>query len=191
MKIALGISGASGAVYAKRLIEYLDNKHELFVTISKTAKSIFKEEIGIEFDNFIGTKNVNFFDNGDFYTPISSGSFRLDACVIAPCSMKTLSAIANGYSDSLITRCSDIAIKQKEKLIIVPRETPLSAIHLENMLKLSRLNASIVVPSPAFYGKPTTLQDAVDFVVGKILDELGIENNLYIKWGERLAKTEQ
>lgn len=188
MKIALGISGASGAVYAKRLIEYLNNKHELFVTISKTAKLIFKEEVGIEFDSFIKTKNANLFDNGDFYTPISSGSFRLDACVIVPCSMKTLSAVANGYSDSLITRCSDIAIKQRGKLIIVPRETPLSSIHLENMLKLSRLNVSIVIPSPAFYNKPATLQDAIDFVVGKIADELGIENNLYLKWGEKLAK---
>ncbi len=182
MKIGIGISGASGAVYPKRLIEYIDNKHELFVCASEMAKKIFTKETLITFNEFISSKNVKYFEPYDFYSPIASGSFKFDACVILPCSMKTLSAIANGYADSLITRCADVAIKQQRKLIVAPREMPFSAIHLENMLKLSKLGVSIVVPSPAFYHNPKNLQDLIDFVVGKILDELNIENNLYTRW---------
>ena len=185
MKIGIGVSGASGAVYPKRLIEFLDKKVELFVFASDTAKEIFKYEIGLDFVEFIKTTEARYFETDDFYAPVASGSFGLDSCVILPCSMKTLSAIANGYADSLITRCADVAIKQSKKLIVSPREMPFSAIHLENMLKLSRLGASIVVPAPAFYFKPKTLNDMVDFVVGKILDELGIENNLYLRWGAK------
>ena len=118
------------------------------------------------------------------FAPISSGSFKIDACVIVPCSMKTLGSIANGCSDTLVARCADVSIKQKRKLVVVPRETPLSAIHLENMLNLSRLNVSIVVPSVGFYSKPKTIDDCADFVVGKILDELDIEHSLYTRWGE-------
>ncbi len=185
MKIAVGISGASGAIYPKRFIEYLENKEELFVCASDIAKEIFEYETGEDFKKFISSKNVKYFECGDFNSPLASGSFKLDACVILPCSMKTLSAIANGYADSLLTRCADVAIKQKRRLIIAPREMPFSAIHIENMLKLSRLGASIVVPAPAFYSKPKSVSDMVDFVVGKILDELGIDNDLYLRWGEK------
>ncbi len=185
MKIAVGISGASGATYSKRLIEYLENKHKLLVSASNVAQEIFKYETGLDFLQFIKTKNVEYFDCDDFYSPIASGSFIVDACIILPCSMKTLSAIANGYADSLITRCADVALKQKRKLILSPREMPFSAIHLENMLKLSKLGASIVVPAPAFYQKPKNIGDIVDFIVGKILDELGMDNNLYQRWGQK------
>ncbi len=183
MKIAIGISGASGSIYAKKIIEFLDKNHELFVAISETAKKIFSYEIGITFDNF--AKNFNFkqFNEKDFYSPIASGSFKIDTYIIIPCSMKTLSAIANGYADTLITRCADVAIKQKRKLILLPRETPFSAIHLENMLKLANLGASIIVPSPAFYHKPQTIDDLVNFIVGKVLDELDIEHEFYKPWG--------
>ncbi len=184
MKIAVGISGASGSVYAKKLIEYLSVENDLFISITQNAKEIFLYETGIDFYSFIKKFDVKLFDENDMFAPISSGSFTLDGCVVVPCSMKTLASIANGYSDTLVSRCADVSIKQKRKLIVVPRETPLSAIHLENMLKLSRLNVSVVVPSVGFYSKPKTVNDCVDFVVGKILDELKIEHNLYTRWGE-------
>ncbi len=184
MKIAIGIAGASGVIYAKRLIEYLEKKCELFVVISKTAEHIFKSEIGCEFKEFIKTKDIKIYDNDDFFSPLASGSFIVDAYVILPCSMKTLSAVANGYADTLITRFADVAIKQKRKLIISPRETPFSAIHLENMLKLARLGTSIIPPIPAFYSNPSDINGVIDFVVGKILDEIGIENSLYLRWGD-------
>jgi len=182
MRVVIGITGASGAIYAKRLIEFLHKKHTLFVTISKHAKSIFEYETGVNFFDFIKTKDVEYFDNGDLYSPVASGSFKIDACCIVPCSMKTLSSIANGFSDSLISRCADVAIKEKRKLVVVPRETPFSSIHLENMLKLSNLGVYITVASTAFYNKPQTLEDVVDFVVGRILDNLGIDNSLYKRW---------
>ncbi len=187
MKIALGISGASGAPIAERLIQVLSEKvEELHIVISDTAKAIFKEETGSEIVEFLErlkfTKAI-LYQNNDMHSPLSSGSFKIDACVIAPCSMRTLAAIAHGISDTLIARCGDVAIKQKHKLVLVPRETPLSPIHLKNMLTLANLGASIVIPALTFYNKPKRLEDAVDFVVGKVLDELSIDNELYKRWG--------
>lgn len=116
--------------------------------------------------------------------PIASGSFKTDGMVVVPCSMKTLSAIAHGYADNLITRSADVIIKEKRKLILVPRETPLSTIHLENMIRLTRLGAVMLAPIPAFYFKPESLNGIIDHLVSKILDHLGIENHLYKRWGE-------
>lgn len=182
MKIAIGISGASGAIYAKRLIEYLHNKHELYVTASKYAIEIFKNELDEDFFDFIASKSAKYFDNNDMHASIASGSFKLDVCIIVPCSMKTLSAIANGYADSLIVRCTDVTLKENRKLIVVPRETPLSQIHLANMLTLSKAGALIVPPNPAFYNHPESIDDIADFIVGRILDLLDIKNSLYKKW---------
>ncbi len=182
MKIAIGISGASGAIYAKRLIEYLHNKHELYVTASKYAIEIFKSELNEDFFDFIASNSVKYFHNEDMHSLIASGSFKIDACIIVPCSMKTLSAIANGYADSLLSRCADVALKENRKLIIVPRETPFSQIHLANMLTLSKAGALIVPPNPAFYNHPESIDDIVDFIVGRILDLIGINNSLYKKW---------
>ena len=182
MKIAVGISGASGAIYAKRLIEYLHNKHKLYVTASKYAVEIFKDELNKDFFDFIASNNIKYFDNDDMHSPIASGSFKIDACIIVPCSMKTLSAIANGYADSLLSRCADVALKENRKLIVVPREMPLSQIHLTNMLTLSKAGALIVPPNPAFYNHPQSIDDIVNFVTGRILDLLDIKNDLYKKW---------
>ncbi|WP_025209777.1 UbiX family flavin prenyltransferase [Hippea sp. KM1] len=183
MRIAIGISGASGAIYAKRLIEELSDDHELFLVISKNARFIFKQEIGIGFDDFIKGFSVRLFEENDFTSPIASGSYKLDACIITPCSVKTLSAIANGYADNLISRCADVSLKEKRKLLLLVREMPLSAIHLENMLKLSRMGAVIMPPCPAFYHKPQTIEDMVNFVISRVLDHLNIENNLTKRWG--------
>ncbi len=183
MKIAVCITGASGAVYAKRLIEFLSSNFDLYTVITDDAKLIFKDETGLEFDEFINNKQLKFYSNNDFYSPLASGSHKIDACVVVPCSMKSLSAIANGFAENLICRCADVCIKERRRLVLVVRETPLSAIHLENMLKLSQLGAVILPPSPAFYGKPKTVSDLIDFVVGRILDAIGVENSLYRRWG--------
>ncbi|GFN36799.1 aromatic acid decarboxylase [Tepidimicrobium xylanilyticum] len=123
-----------------------------------------------------------FHDNKNFAAPIASGSFKVDGMVVVPCSMKTLSSIANGFTDSLLTRACDVIIKEKRKLVLVPRETPLSPIHLENMLKLSRIGVTIFPPSPGFYNHPETIEDIVINMTGRILDSLGIDNNLVKRW---------
>ncbi len=184
MKIAVCISGASGAILAKRTIEELKKRnHELLCVVSDTAREIFSNEIGESVDEFLKKLNINRFSNNDMHSPLASGSFLLDATLVIPCSMKTLSSIAIGYTDSLITRCCDVAIKQKRKLILIPREMPLSAIHLENMLKLARIGVTILPPMLTFYTKPENLNDMINFVVGRVLDELSIEHNLFERWG--------
>ncbi|WP_022669747.1 UbiX family flavin prenyltransferase [Hippea alviniae] len=182
MKIAVLISGASGSILSKRLIEVLNDNHELFVVASDEAKWIFKQETEEEFDEFIRKKKCKVFKNSDFSSPLASGSFKIDAGIIIPCSVKTLSAVACGYASNLITRCADVCIKEKRKLIMVVRETPLSPIHLENMLKLSKIGVVILPPMLTFYNKPKNLEDAVDFVIGKLLDQLNLHNNLFKRW---------
>lgn len=174
MKILLAITGASGAAYGLRLLEVLRQKGmQTECIVSDAAKKIIKHE-GLKIPKCYGEKDIE--------APFSSGSFNLDAMVVVPCSMKTLSAIASGFSHNLITRSADVAIKEKRKLILVPRETPLSAIHLENMLKLAKLGVVILPAMPGFYHMPKKIEDLVDFMVGKILDSLGIENELYKRW---------
>ena len=181
MKIIVCITGASGVIYAKRLLEVLRDKAEVSLVISNSAKRIIKEELNIDWKDLKKLAS-NYNNNDDIFSPIASGSNKFDAVIVVPCSMKTLSAIANGYSSNLIVRVCDIALKERRRLIIMPREMPLNSIHLENMLKLSNLGAIIMPPIPAFYHKPKTVDDIVDFVVGRVLDLLGIENNLYKRW---------
>lgn len=177
MKVVVALTGASGAAYGAKLLRVLrDQGVETQCIVSRAAKLITKHE---EVETPKGC-----YGEDDIEAPLSSGSYRFNAMVIAPCSMKTLAAIANGYASNLITRCADVAIKEGRKLIIVPRETPLSSLHLENMLKLARIGVVILPAMPAFYPKPEKLEDVVDFVVGKILDSLGIENELYQRWGK-------
>ncbi len=174
MKILLAVTGASGAVYGLRLLEVLKEKNvETECIVSDAAKKLIKHET---------LKIPECYSEKDIEAPFSSGSSALDAMVVVPCSMKTLSAIANGFSHNLITRSADVAIKEKKKLVLVPRETPLSAIHLENMLKLARLGVVILPAMSGFYHRPKKVEDLVDFIVGKILDSLGIENELYKRW---------
>ncbi|WP_291490270.1 UbiX family flavin prenyltransferase [Desulfurella sp.] len=184
MKIVVGISGASGIIYAKRLLEYLNyaNKYKIYAVASKEAVSIAKKEISIDLIDFFKSLNIEYFDNDNFYSPIASGSFLVDKTIIIPCSVKTLSSITCGFSYNLITRACDIAIKERRTLTICPREMPFSPIHLENMLRLAQIGVNIVVPAPAFYGEPKTIDDLVNFVVGKVLDVSGIENNIYKRW---------
>lgn len=184
-KIVVCVSGASGVLYTKRLLEVLkdDKNVKICLIVSNSAKEIIKHELDITIDDFIKLSN-EYYENNDFFSPIASGSNIFDAVVVVPCSMKTLSSIANGYSSNLICRVCDIALKEQRKLIIMPREMPFNAIHLENMLKLSKLGVSIMPPIPGFYNKPKTIDDIVDFVVGRLLDNLGIKNNLFKRWKE-------
>lgn len=174
MKVIVAITGASGAVYGIRLLEVLKEKGvKTECIISDAGREIIKTEL---------KKSVNGYREKDIGAPFSSGSSTADAMVIAPCSMKTLSAVANGYSSNLISRSADVMIKEGKRLILVPRETPLSAIHLENMLKLSRIGVTVLPAMPGFYHGPKKIEDLIDFIVGKILDSLGIENSLYRRW---------
>lgn len=183
----VAITGASGAIYGVRLLQVLAEAGiPVELVISDTAKIVIKEEITGD-GHLFGDRHIHTNDFHDFTAPIASGSYPVEGMVIIPCSMGTLGAIASGLSQNLIHRAADCAIKESRKLILVPRETPLSAIHLENMLKLARLGVKIVPPMPAFYSAQKSIQDLVDFVVGKVMDQMGIPHTLYPRWVGRLG----
>ena len=184
MKVVVCITGASGVCYAKRLLEVLREKRvKTALIVSESGKKIIEHELDVDLDYLISLSH-EYYENSDFFSPLASGSHMFHSVVVVPCSMKTLSAVANGYSGNLICRVCDVAIKEGRKLILIPREMPLSPIHLENMLKLSKLGVVIMPPIPAFYGKPKSVEDIVDFVVGRVLDNLNIPNNLFKRWGD-------
>ncbi len=179
MKVLVAITGASGIAYALRFIKALEElgvSHECI--ISDAAKKILRHEAG---DTELELERC--YSEHDIEAPFSSGSHRIDAMVVIPCSMKTLAAIANGYASNLITRSADVMLKERRTLVLVPRETPLNALHLENMLKLAKLGAVILPAMPAFYHRPESIDDLLGFIAGKVLDTLGIEHSLYSRWG--------
>lgn len=197
--IVVAISGASGPIMGVRLIEELLNAEEKVAAIvSQPARQIIEYEILREKISFSSLKELlakrglsgNYdllseFKNNDFFAPVASGSTRFEAMVVIPCSMKTLSAIVHGYADSLITRTCDVALKEKRRCIIVPRETPLSIVHTENIHRAALAGIEIVPPVPGFYTWPESVDDVVNFVVGKVLNLLGREHNLFESWGKK------
>jgi 4-hydroxy-3-polyprenylbenzoate decarboxylase len=183
MDVVVGISGASGALYATRLVEELSERCRVFLVASETAKQLIRDETELEYSDLEDLAHESF-DNHDMNSLICSGSQPFDAMVIVPCSMTTLAKIACGIGDNVMTRAASVALKEHRKLIIVPRETPLSGIHLENMLRLSREGAIILPAMPGFYGSPETAMDLVDFMVGRIMDQLGLDNSIGPRWGE-------
>ncbi len=185
MKIVVAISGATGAVLALELLKNLRNLPDIetHLVISEWAKKNIQLETEYTLE-YVKSLADYVYDNNNLGAAISSGSFRHDAMVVIPCSMKTLAAISNGYSEDLISRAADVTLKESRTLILVPRESPLSAIHIENLLKLSRLGVRIIPPMLSFYNKPETIQDIIDQFVGRILDHLSIDHSLGKRWGQ-------
>lgn len=182
MKVVVGISGGSGAIYGVSLLKALKELNiETHLVVTTMGEYVTNHECGVSLDELKGLATY-YHDNKNFAAPIASGSFKVDKTIIVPCSMKTLSSVANGFSESLLSRACDVAIKEGRKLILVPRETPLSPIHLENMLKLSRIGVTIFPPSPGFYSHPETLEDIVLNMTGRLLDMMDIDNNLINRW---------
>jgi len=179
----VAITGASGAIIGIRLIEeLLKNRIDVLSIISKKGRNVIHAELG---DEFPLPTNVHYFSEDDENSPFNSSSFLLDAMVVAPCSMKTLAGIASGFSSNLIMRAADVQLRTNRPLILSPRETPLSAPNLKNMLDARNAGAIMCPPMAAYYHRPTTIDDMTDFFVGKILDLLGITNSLYQRWQNR------
>jgi len=179
LKIVVAITGASGSLYAQRLIEHLTPVvQELHVVLSPHAEEVAAVEIG----NFQFPPTVIRHGDSTMQVPFVSGSAKFDAMVIVPCSMGTLARIAYGYSDSTITRAADVFLKEKRKLILVPRETPWNLIHARNVVTLIEAGATLLPAIPSFYGKPQTVSDVVDTVVARVLDHIGVQHSLGTRW---------
>ena len=196
--IVVALSGASGALYGLKLCrELLCAGAHLTVMISSAGRQVIAEECGLDWQGDekavahrlrayfqAGEERLSFYGDDNFLAPVASGSNAPDAMVVCPCSMGTLARIAVGTSGNLLERCADVMLKERRTLVLVPRETPLSEIHLENMLRLARMGVRMIPAMPAFYHGPQSIDDLVGFVVGKVLDSLGIEHNLYKRWGD-------
>lgn len=183
LKLVVAITGASGAIYGIKIMEEIKKKaFETHLIISKWARTTIETETRYTVKE-VEKLATYCYNEDDLAAPLSSGSFKWDGMVIAPCSMKTLSGIANGYTEGLIVRAADVALKEKRPLVLITRETPLNPIHLENMLKLARIGVTIMPPVPAFYAAPATIDDIVNQTVGRALDLLGIETDSVKRWG--------
>jgi 4-hydroxy-3-polyprenylbenzoate decarboxylase len=183
-EIIIGITGASGVQYGIRILETLkDLKFETHLVISGSAKQLIEIETDFSY-NEIKQLGDHVYDDNDFTAPIASGSHRSKGMIVAPCSMKSLASIAIGMSDTLISRASDVCLKEKRPLVLMVRETPLNLIHIKNMERAMEAGATILPACPAFYPKPKTLDDIFDFMAGRALDLLNIEHKLYKRWRE-------
>lgn len=194
--VFVAMTGASGSMYGLRLAEQLClSGCQVTFSASCSGTVVCLEETGLDLAGDPDKALVRLYEHleidagirlvhpDDLFCGAASGSSAPDALVVCPCSMGTLARIASGNSGNLIERCADVMLKERRPLLLVPRETPLSDLHLENMLKLSRAGARIIPAMPAFYGRPESVLDLVDFVVGKVLDQLGLDNDLYKRWG--------
>jgi 4-hydroxy-3-polyprenylbenzoate decarboxylase len=197
--ITLALTGASGMPFGLRLLECLVGARcRVYLLYSSAAQIVAKQECALtipaqprEAARMFGERfgaaegQIEVFAREDWNAPIASGSSAADAMAICPCTVGTLGAIAAGLADNLIHRAADVMLKERRKLVLVPRETPLSTIHLENMLKLAHAGAVILPPAPGFYNDPQSIADIVDFVVARVLDQLGVPHALQPRWGER------
>lgn len=187
-KIILGLTGASGSIYFLRLAQrLLQQEIQLHVIASAQGEKVLHYETGVTLEDQVKSwrqsgANILLEDNSNLFSAAASGSSRFDAMAIVPCSMSTLAMLAHGMTQTLLTRAADVMIKERRKLVLVPRETPLSTVHLKNMTELSQLGATILPAMPGFYNKPQSMDDLIDFVVGKTLDAMEIENDCYKRW---------
>ncbi|AOY60206.1 MULTISPECIES: UbiX family flavin prenyltransferase [Desulfococcus] len=195
--LVTAICGASGVIYGIRLLKaLLARPVEVYLVISSAGYAVLRHEAGYDgepFDDFLKREGVVFHwearlyhhDEGDLFAPPASGSFRHDGMVVAPCSMKTLGAVASGIADGLIHRAADVCLKERRPLVLLTRETPLNLVHLENMRRAAMAGAIIMPPCPGFYTRPETLTDIVDGTVARVLDQLDIDNDLTKRWGDK------
>jgi 4-hydroxy-3-polyprenylbenzoate decarboxylase len=186
--LVLAISGASGSPYARRLVKVLQASERtrdvtISLVLSRTAEQVYQHECG-ESTSALG---VPAFGGRDYSAPFASGSSAADAMIVIPASMSSIARMAHGISDDLLTRTADVMLKERRKLVVVPRESPYSSIHLENMLALTRAGAIVIPASPSFYGRPQTLEDAMDSVLARVLDHVGLPNALSRRWGEDVS----
>lgn len=182
MKILLSITGATGAVYGIRLLEVLkDTEHHVSLILSSWAKTAILTETDYSVEEVESLADA-VYDENDLAAAVSSGSYGIDAAIIAPCTMKTLAGVANGFSENLIVRCADVALKERKPLILMIRETPLSLIHLRNMTAVTEAGGILVPPMPAFYHQPQSIDDIVNQSVGKVLDLLKVPHQLFRRW---------
>jgi 4-hydroxy-3-polyprenylbenzoate decarboxylase len=188
MGLVVGISGATGAIYGVRLLEVLKEKGvETHLVITSTAQRILVQETAYAVGG-VRALASHVYEDDDLWAPVSSGSFKTDGMVVIPCSVKTLSGIAHSYNENLLTRAADVTLKERRKLVLVVRETPLHQGHVELMLQACRMGAILFPPMPAFYFKPRTIEDLVNHTVGKVLDQFGIDHDLFVRWGAPAEK---
>lgn len=193
--ITVGITGASGAIYGARMLQHLNDCHQVErvnLVITNSGRRVLTEELDIKTDlreqelvtSLIGatTKKLTIFPVEDIGAKLASGSYPVDGMVIIPCSMGTMASIANGVTRDLVHRAADVTLKENRPLVIVPRETPLNAIHLENMLKLSRIGVRIVPAMPSFYHRPQTILDLVDHIIFRVMDQFGLSHSTRTVW---------
>jgi len=178
-RFVIGITGASGMPYARRLVEILGDRADVILT--RDAEAVLRMETGLSVGEVTARSHAQY-RGDDLTAPMASGSHPFDALVVVPCSGTTLAKIATGFADNLVTRTAAVALKERRKIILVPRETPLSPIMLEHMHRLAALGVVILPAAPGFYGKPETVEDLVDFIVGRILDHLGVTHSLGPRW---------
>ena len=183
MRLVIAITGSSGVIYGIRMLETLKKLGvESHLIMSEWGARNVKIETDFTVD-YVRSLPSKVHEDDNLAAPVSSGSFKTDGMAVVPCSMKTLASIANGFDDSLVSRAAGVCLKEQRKLVVVPSETPLSKIHLDNMTKLADAGATIVPAMPGFYFRPKTMDDLVNHIVGKVLDQFGIEHGLFRRWG--------
>ena len=183
MLFVVAVTGASGSIYARRLLEELKRGgHDTLLLMSDEAKNVMKDE-GEDAEKFTRLATRTFSEH-DLDSPASSGSVKTSGMIVVPCSMKTVAYIAHGLSSNAITRAADVTLKERRPLILVPRETPLNIIHLRNLLRVAEAGATVLPAMPAFYTRPRSIEDMVNFIVGRVLDLLNVPHNLFRRWGE-------
>jgi len=191
MVLIIGITGASGVVYGIRLLEILSAERDIetHLVISKAGEKIIRYETDWKVEDVKALANFSY-DINDIEASLASGSFKRDGMIIAPCTIKTMSALANSYTENLLIRAGDVNLKERKRLVLLVRETPLHLGHLRNMERLSEMGAIIMPPIPAFYHKPKTIEDIIDHTIGKILDIFSIEHNMFQRWSGPLGREE-
>lgn len=188
-RLIVGITGATGAIFGVRMLQALRAAGvETHLVLSKWGLQTIEHEMGLTSAQLVEMADV-VHGSGNMAATVSSGSFHTDGMVIVPCTMRTLAAVANGFGDDLVHRAADVVLKERRKLVVVARETPLSEVHLENMLKLARMGVTILPPMPAFYNKPQTVDDIVDHIVARVLDQFGIEAEFARRWDGKMDRS--